>query len=73
MDRHCADGNHWAPIEAFGRIGNRYARDCRACLGRRSEAAKKIIWMRTTRFDGVDIDAIHFKLGAVKPGVKPRP
>lgn len=64
-DRWCPTGQHWKPIDRFRTSPNgRPARDCNDC-----EAARRT---RThaqpdgPRMDGVDIDAIHYKLGAVR-------
>lgn len=71
--RFCPYGQHWLPPDRFRVSDGGMARDCKACeatrrrmnlhpeLRRNAEAA---------RFPGVDIDAIHFKLGAVRKGYR---
>lgn len=57
-DRWCALGNHHRPESDFDRgyLG-RLMRDCRRC-----HASRKAPML------GVDIDAIHWKLGKVRKG-----
>lgn len=50
------------------------ARDCKACeKAAKIRASARAPVLKVGPMQGVDIDAIHFKLGAVKPGVRPRP
>lgn len=81
-DRWCPNGQHWSPLTNFREL-RRYnsisgvrkrARDCMECERNariRANARAPVPKMEPMR--GVDIDAIHFKLGAVKSGVRPRP
>jgi hypothetical protein len=59
-DRWCARGNHFSPIGMFALNGKgRPVRDCRNC-------ARRVL----TPMRGVDIDRIHYKLGAIRRGVE---
>lgn len=72
FDRWCPLGQHLRPLTAFRGIdtpaGLRLARDCRWCEGRRAQVLKA----RALPMTGVDIDAVHFKRGAVAPGLLAR-
>lgn len=59
-ERWCAKGNHFKPIAAFRHTpSGRPHRDCRDCQARVLPGAL-----------GVDIDAIHCRLGAVAPHLR---
>lgn len=72
FDRWCSRGQHHRPLEAFRQFdtpgGMRLARDCKLC----EEKAARGRELARLPFDGVDIDAIHFKLGAVSPALTRR-
>lgn len=53
--RWCASGNHFVAHSKFKSYGGAIARDCEAC---RAKTKAPML--------GVDIDAIHYKLGAVR-------
>ena len=68
MDRYCPTCSQWRSESIFRVIGEkRLARDCKECEDFR---AKRACLARSrpdpTDFSGVDIDAIHYKLGLVK-------
>lgn len=74
--RWCPRGQHSKPTTAFrtATAGGKMARDCIACeqaqtealRARRAAAGEPV----STRMDGVDIDAIHFKRGAGAPHMR---
>lgn len=65
-ERYCPTGNHFRPLRAFRVRGGKLARDCTGCeAARRVDQAKRQAAGLPPTFDGVDIDRIHYKLGAV--------
>lgn len=70
-DRWCPTGNHFRKRVYFNVGTNgKIARDCADCESARKLGRKTAVGGRIIRqeLDGVDIDAIHFKLGAIRPG-----
>jgi len=60
-ERFCPSGQHYRPLDAFNLKANGSpARDCKRC----QETARA--HRPKDKFPGVDIDAIHYTLGAIK-------
>lgn len=70
--RYCPTGNHMRSEVFFaGSKSGRLHRDCIDCEvaranGNKTNASGRIIRAENPRFPGVDIDRIHYKLGAVR-------
>lgn len=68
-ERFCPTGNHFRKLVYFNQtIAGRPHRDCKDCelaksFGRKTALGGRII---EQKMDGVDIDAIHYKLGLVR-------
>lgn len=71
LPRYCPVGNHTLGGAMFRTLANgKLNRECRNCEAIKQQR-KRVQAIKNVPFDGVDIDAIHFKLGAVRLGVKP--
>ncbi len=69
QERWCQTGQHWKPVAHFRTSTNgRPARDCHDC--EIAKLARPNARPEPPRLDSVDIDAIHYKLGAIR---KPQP
>lgn len=65
-ERYCAGGNHFRNVTSFRSMSNgRPARDCVDCELAKERGRKASLAAKPAR-DGLDIDAIHYKLGAVR-------
>lgn len=66
--RWCPTGNHFRPLGAFRVAAGKRARDCARCEAKRAAHARRQAAELPATFEGVDIDRIHYKLGAIARG-----
>ena len=66
-DRFCPTCQRWKQPHYFGRRGTGLSRDCKPCDSARTIRDRQLRAARIgPGFPGVDIDAIHHKLGKVR-------
>lgn len=79
MTKWCYGGQHMAPLTSFRQVNGKPFRDCQTCEARKREpwsspvnsipVERPKVRRKYPDFSGVDIDAIHYKLGAVRKKV----